>query len=985
MSVWIGLPGNSARKSGGLPSRQGVDVPWKTFEMPSQSMTVRVTFSPSEVTLSHGLYGTKIRLQGASATQAPGAPGVPIRVVEIAIPDGLEVANVTARVKRRERLTHTATLVAPMHEPGQLHAVNLREGGAASGERSGRWVMPDVALYEAEFRDMQERTAWLLSTWVEGHVSIAGIAVRPVRLDAFGRLELVTELDVVLALRPAVKAHPRLKRAAERHEWSWRKSAFAGNRVLNREWVEGLHETRAAANVAAIDPSRGGIPATPEHDAVMEPMDGSVPVTVPRFVDYLIITDDTSWDASAISAGPSVGDLPASFQRLADWKAGRGLRTHLARISHIVDGSYGDFKTGARDLQEVLRNFLKWFVWHQDTDFVLLGGGIDVVPVREACGCRSMGYFGLASAGNGLLPNSALWKGAFLGMQIAWSNGAPWVGNAASDTLTIAKTGEIVPYDAAGPNGTSSPRWYHTTDDTFSTFTPMQTDFVRVDGDAGVINGPVQWYTYVNLIPTDLYYASLYASTYDQPGKHDWDLTGNGLYGQWYGADNLDGVDHWDDVLVGRAPVLTSAEADVFVDKVIAYEQSADRPEEMGRFNRMLIAAEHLGDIYGQGNILRAAGDAMPPDAQQYAYDAVKGRAVVHAPIAGKGFSIKLLSKAMPGDYRLIPYDPDAGAGRRGWHFLKDSAATEPNVIQVNLISVNGEPFRLPRPSEWIAVYSNDVDELTPERFLIDEEGLDISIEVQEKLRELMAARSPGINDIRRLYSHEHDLPVESAMLPTLRELSVENIRFELNQGPHLVSLSGHGWYGGCCQVDFDHVVDLLTNGNRTSIVYADSCYTNEFNKAEAISRQFLIKSGGGAVAYIGLSRAGWQGHSSDFQLDFFDQICGFWANYHRHLGFSLGFARGRQVAHHPESDQHRWTRLALNLMGDPEMPVVRDEADLRRRYVGNTRTMELHERNCPWVGKMWVGNMLFLEEKDWALNHGYDGCAFCLREHHTH
>ena len=59
-------------------------------------------------------------------------------------------------------------------------------------------------------------------------------------------------------------------------------------------------------------------------------------------------------------------------------------------------------------------------------------------------------------------------------------------------------------------------------------------------------------------IPTDSYYSNLDGS---------WDADGDLIYGE-----TIDGVDFYPDVFVGRAPVDTIAEVNVFVDKTITYE-----------------------------------------------------------------------------------------------------------------------------------------------------------------------------------------------------------------------------------------------------------------------------------------------------------------------------------------------------------------------------------------------------------------------------
>jgi hypothetical protein len=74
-----------------------------------------------------------------------------------------------------------------------------------------------------------------------------------------------------------------------------------------------------------------------------------------------------------------------------------------------------------------------------------------------------------------------------------------------------------------------------------------------------------------NYIPTDLYYSDIAPLDYPQGNTHDWDANNNNVYGEFYRGS--DGVNGMLDVMVGRAPVETTDEADIFVRKIILYEK----------------------------------------------------------------------------------------------------------------------------------------------------------------------------------------------------------------------------------------------------------------------------------------------------------------------------------------------------------------------------------------------------------------------------
>lgn len=83
--------------------------------------------------------------------------------------------------------------------------------------------------------------------------------------------------------------------------------------------------------------------------------------------------------------------------------------------------------------------------------------------------------------------------------------------------------------------------------------------------------------------PSDLYYADLYAA--DGTTFDDWDGDGDGIFGEMQGgtwtagstlaAINLDGMDLYPDIALGRIPASTEAEVTTYVNKVISYEFAA--------------------------------------------------------------------------------------------------------------------------------------------------------------------------------------------------------------------------------------------------------------------------------------------------------------------------------------------------------------------------------------------------------------------------
>lgn len=958
--------------------------------MDKQTLNIKLTFSRSNVRLIPSVYGIDLSMHDARIIAGPGAPGFPIQVLEIAIPEGKEVSKVSSRVLQTRHLTHTPTFVSPVREQGVSQVDHdLLE------TYPRKWVKPDQDMYDEVLKEMVHQTVWTVGTRVEGRVLVEEVAVRPIRYDEESRLELITKLEVTLALRQTKIRHPRVLRALSNPSWSTRRHLKAAKTVINPEVIEELHSLKIDDTVDPVSFVLGKRRHDSSDKSILpdsDPLGPSIPspdIPVPEFIleplptsiDYLIITDDKSWDAASCSPVGEIGDLPTAFERLSEWKKDRGLRTHIAKVKDIVRGAYGDFTTGARDLQEIIRSFLKDFVLRHDTEWVLLGGTIDIIPTRHVCGSVIDGLFGFSRHGEVLQDRQLVWRDVFLGMRTT-KFGKVVFSDPNNDELrdnhilTVSKTGQRIPYHSLTSPDIPDLYWYHTTDDTFSTFSSNRTEFIRIEGDPSVINTKMQWYKYENLIPSDLYYSSLYAPSYGIfTNRHDWDISGNKLYGQWSESRNLDGLDFSEDVYVGRAPVGDLNEAEIFIDKVITYEQADRRPADHHRFNKMLLVAELLGDIYGRGRTSRDPGDTIPPPEQRYSYDSANRRTILNVPVATVGVGFKIVSYLSESEHHVIPYDRLSSTSRHGWFFARSSTDLRPSIYEVNIFSSR---FVIPVPTQWIVIYA-DVDEMTADLIMLDEDGVDGSIREQERIRELIAQEAPNINDILRLYSHERDMSTSAVSSASLQHLDRDSLRAGLDNGPHLVSLSGHGWAEGCCQLDAT-LMDSLSNADKTFIMFADSCYTNELDYIETISKKALVTPNAGAVAYIGYSRVGWGAIGPDLLLEFFNN---FVRPGRHHLG-ELNSSRVSLASRHIDHAMYRWAGLAQNLMGDPEMPVYRDMEDLRIKYVANTRTRELHERNCQWVEKMHLDNRLDLEDKEWALANGYDGCAFCLNEYNT-
>jgi len=429
----------------------------------------------------------------------------------------------------------------------------------------------------------------------------------------------------------------------------------------------------------------------------------------------------------------------------------------------------------------------------------------------------------------------------------------------------------------------------------------------------------------------------------------------------------LGGADYTPDISVGRAPVRNVAEVRTFVNKIISYETADSRPAEYDRFTRMLLVAEHWD--HAAASVGRWSVDSVVPPqwSYSYSYDPANSRSVVRAEGLAEGAFPQLLVYLPGGGRSEIPYDTHCN---RGWYYAKSDTDLSASVFLLPFLNIEA-PIR----TEFVVVRSPNPAELTPTSYFFDPNTLDGSIADIEKIRTRVQSVHPRISRIQRIYTDEEDLDALSTAASPVEHFTQSGVTANMNAGPHLVALSGHGNWPGCCGLDSRNNISGLSNGSRTSIVYADSCLTANLDE-NCLGKVILCQAAsGGAVGYVGYSRFGWIGTGTLLQKDFFQQLAT-----QRHFGLMVDAARRMWV----DGYYGRWHALSTIVLGCPEMPIFLDDQDAQPCFIANTNTKELHERFCPWVRLMSYDHEWRVADKATALAAGYDGCGFCLREHHT-
>jgi hypothetical protein len=851
---------------------------------------IEATARLEDLTLVDTPFGVRPRLEGAAVRAEVGAPALPRRMVFVALPPSTYATNVEMRAAEDVLVRDEPILVAP-RQPRRVGESKGR-GGRPLPFSPPRFVPADTDAY---MHEPERPVARLVETKHVGAVALAAVELAPLTLDLDGRLHLWTRIEV-----------------AVRYEFARDGDHFAQASLVSRAQAE------RSAGLARL------LVVNPEDVASSW---GHLPWRLGT--DYLVITDTVTRDPNTLQPTSTVsGDIVGEFERLAAWKRKRGIRADVVTISDILDGRYGSFYHGANDLQEIIRNFLKWVHQEWGVAWVLLGGDTSIVPVRRVAG----GTEGGITVDTNDPPDKAksYWTGSFL--KVHAEDAGDWFPGSEPLQLVRPDTGELIPYD---DTATGSPSWHYCTDETYSTVSATQTNFVRVNGPAATVNTNLQFLYEWNTIPTDLYYADLVGANYSAPSdtdlrflyfprlhrRHDWDLNGNGIYGQHDWSHDLDGVDYQPDVSLGRSPVRDATEAATFVDKVLAYEQlSVDPRMHLVDWPAHMV---FVSSNWGGRTWAWSTGTATPDDDQ---YHSDGSRALIHWHDVHSNLSGKLFAFVDEDNLVMLPYNTSASTpGHRGWYWAISDTNLAPSVLFVNL--PYGLPFAIPLPTNWMVVRGN-ADDIGPQAFVWDEPEADGSMTDQEQLRVQMESDFPLVRTVARLYEDESDLDSGALAAAPLAHIATDRVRAALNAAPHFITLSGHGNPDGCCDVS-RALADGLTNGIPGFIGYADSCLTNAFDQ-DGMGSHLVRNSGGGAVAYVGSSRFSWIGLGDDFQRAFWHRL-----TTTRHLGL---LADTRYALTTSDGVYSKWATFSLNLLGDPEMPVWTGE-------VGALSVILNHER----------------------------------------
>jgi hypothetical protein len=320
------------------------------------------------------------RIEGFTTGGRPGAPAVPMTCQYIALPEGGDILDIEVHPGEPIMLAGPVNPFPAQEEQPDVGTDPEQFGDGVSVDNTPiEFTPPDRTLLEGE--DPYPRQLVHLNGIARvGPIQVAAIQVLPLQYDPKAQ---------------TYRFYPKLSYRLRFDKSNADKTAIERRKqpvVVSPHKAEVINDLLARAPV---------FPARDLNWIVIDP---------PEEVAHVIITDNFGWPevvenddgttrppTLAERGAPLAGDMVAEFERLAEWKTAKGVRSRVVTVSDIVAGTFGDHTQAgfARDLPEVIRNFCKFVEasWH--TSYLLIGGDVGVVPMRKLAGCGHYRTFGL--------------------------------------------------------------------------------------------------------------------------------------------------------------------------------------------------------------------------------------------------------------------------------------------------------------------------------------------------------------------------------------------------------------------------------------------------------------------------------------------------------------------------------------------------------------------------------------------------------------
>ncbi len=302
----------------------------------AETLVFSFAFDKSAVTydaFSEGQWIPRIP-DGTLPNDNPGAPWLPVRYVNIRLPEGTRAVSLECRADRI--LLRDDLQIAP--EQAQ-HPVSLPATPA---------LTPPNDRYAANERYPSQDALLLDNQFLRGFPFVS-VRLHPLTCNPAGReLFLATNLEITIEVEQSAALHDAAPAPAD-------------------------------ASSPLFETLLNDLVINPYPSAAATRTDAAAPDEYPSAAcDYLIITTET---------------LSNSFRRLADFRAAQNsLNTRVVTLEYIEANYSGAKPAGGTDTQTKIRNCISNYVHQLGTAYVVLGGDNTILPDRDTsvtCGSYS--------------------------------------------------------------------------------------------------------------------------------------------------------------------------------------------------------------------------------------------------------------------------------------------------------------------------------------------------------------------------------------------------------------------------------------------------------------------------------------------------------------------------------------------------------------------------------------------------------------------
>jgi hypothetical protein len=276
-----------------------------------------------------------VQIPGGRVVGSPGQPGLPCYTVRYRVPTGRQVKSFRI-IDAQWTSLGSGFLPIPIQTPARSDERIDFQPPDGDGYRGASWYPGEAFEYAGG--------GYLRGRRVEGFI------VRPVRYRGEdGELEYLSHLEVEVELEDSGGGYLKVNRAVRSVEESI-DGMLDG--MVRKDIGVGYEEWMKDKGVVLEEsPSIDGgfVPS------LLPDVDGSA-------VQYVIVTNE---------------EMAGQFEELAQWKTAKGVRAVVKTVEWIE----ANYPNGS-DLAETIRFFLQDAYANWGTEWVLLGGDTDVVPIR---------------------------------------------------------------------------------------------------------------------------------------------------------------------------------------------------------------------------------------------------------------------------------------------------------------------------------------------------------------------------------------------------------------------------------------------------------------------------------------------------------------------------------------------------------------------------------------------------------------------------